>query len=724
MIIRALRAQRFGKFQALALEGLPQGTLALTGPNGAGKSAIAEAICFALFGRTASLPPEAAGDLICWGAGEAEVQLALTLQGTPYTVTRHLGAGGQEASLKRQETLEATGSEAVNRALEGLLGFDFKAFIHTLYLPQGMPWDPLPSETLKAVQGIDALEGVAGELRQEMDREQAAIHALEERLTDLQLELMELDYHEETAQALTKEKEARLKEIAERSRALQALTDLSERLEQALGTLEQRVHTFLATDAQTPYATWRGLVKDLQAGFRELIKVAQEAGHRGPLGSELQRLLATLDERLQSFHRLCQRTRAYRQHLAALLGEEPSPLSLVAQEEPLMRREQQLRKRLGTLRWTFLLLLLPALGAWGVWGSTLLPPDHPLSLALDQDLSLGLLGLAAALTLLDGALYVRASRLAADLQRVRHRLEDMAARIENAWKEAHLLDKSCDLPLPQVVEALGQIMDEGVSRALAEFIHGYRNPLLEEGLLEPFKETFGKAMKACEEEVAGIEDDLLLQVEQNQQAIAQAKEAIERLEQALREEAERRRAFQDLQARIDEGRQAIAAREQHILERQAALELLAETCARIQEQFREDLAAFSGELAARLSEGRYTHMKIDTAYRPLVFSEKRRDFIPLARLSLGDRTLVNLALRLGLAQAQVETAPEDAYPLILDHPFAFLDAHHTQRVLEALPEVSPAFPQRLVMAPELPDSPLALHLQMTRDQTTLHWQGD
>ncbi|RMD71779.1 MAG: SMC family ATPase [Gammaproteobacteria bacterium] len=728
MIVQSIHALDFSKFRHIALDAPPEGTLAVTGPNESGKSTLAELICLALFGHTPQYPPEAVGDLIRWGASEAKVELAFSCQGSPHTVTRYLGARAQEASLRQEGRVLASGIEAVNRAVENLLGYNFRAFVHTLYLPQGDMENTLPLDTLKAIQGIDVLEAVADDLRREMAREQEAIEAQEKRLTDLQLELMELDYHEETARKLEEEKKSHLKAIEAKTRELDRIHAASERLEQALGKLQQQVHAFLSLDVQTPFKTWQERVKSLQEALKALEKEAREAGHRGPFGEEMKHLLEELNRRLQSFQRLCQRTKAYRQHLAALLGEdETSPLSLIAQETPLMRKAQQLRKKLLTARWTFFLLLLPTLAAWVLWGGTLLPPENPLSSlfpAFDDNLSLGLLLTASSLTLLDAIAYMRTSRLSSDYRRVQTRLEEMAARIENARREAHLLDRSCDLPLPQVVEALGQIMDEGISRALAEFIHGYRNPLLGEDILGDFQETLAKAMKAVDMEVAGIEDSLLVKEELDKQDIASRREAIQRLEEALKEEEERRRTFLRLQESVEKGQQAIASHEQHILERQAALELLQDTCAHIQKQFQQDLADFSGKLLSRLSEGHYPYLHIDDRYGIHVFSREKKDFLPWHGLSAGARCLAALALRLGLAEALVETLREDTHALVLDHPLAFLDAPHTRRVLEILPEVSPAFAQRWIMAPELPETDFSLHIRLEREQDVLNVQGD
>ena len=52
MIVRALRAEGFMRYELLELTELPSGVIALVGENEAGKSTIGEAIAFSLFGRT------------------------------------------------------------------------------------------------------------------------------------------------------------------------------------------------------------------------------------------------------------------------------------------------------------------------------------------------------------------------------------------------------------------------------------------------------------------------------------------------------------------------------------------------------------------------------------------------------------------------------------------------------------------------------------------------
>ena len=59
MIIRSVHATNVLKYAELALDNLPAtGLIAISGPNESGKSTIGETVCFALFGRTFSVPED------------------------------------------------------------------------------------------------------------------------------------------------------------------------------------------------------------------------------------------------------------------------------------------------------------------------------------------------------------------------------------------------------------------------------------------------------------------------------------------------------------------------------------------------------------------------------------------------------------------------------------------------------------------------------------------
>ncbi len=141
MILRSLSADDFLRFRRIRLDDLPERALiGLRGPNEAGKTSLGEALAFALFGRTLSIPPERRQEAIRWGARSARVRLAIRIRtGETLIVEREMDqSGGYSASLRVEGAAEprARGPDAVDREVAAALGFDFQAFRYAFYLGQ------------------------------------------------------------------------------------------------------------------------------------------------------------------------------------------------------------------------------------------------------------------------------------------------------------------------------------------------------------------------------------------------------------------------------------------------------------------------------------------------------------------------------------------------------------------------------------------------------------
>lgn len=113
---------------------------AITGPTGSGKSTLLDAIAFALYGLVPRVGRSVAS-LIHPAAREARVRLTFQVGGRVYRVERVRGKRGEgrlfevEPGGEKLFTLETL--DALNRALEELLGLSYEAFTRALLLPQG-----------------------------------------------------------------------------------------------------------------------------------------------------------------------------------------------------------------------------------------------------------------------------------------------------------------------------------------------------------------------------------------------------------------------------------------------------------------------------------------------------------------------------------------------------------------------------------------------------------
>lgn len=228
MIIRALCAENFLKYQRLELNNLPRrGIIAISGPNESGKSSIGETLCFALFGRTFSLSNAGLPKLIRWGAPHCSVTCEFDAGGESYRLVRYLdNEGTQNATLsyKKTDELLASGIEPVADALFDLLGFEYEEFIDSFYLAQREITKPHPhSYAVKSMAGIVVVEYVLDELEGEREALQREADEHSQRLKEIETELAELEFDKSHLPQL----EAALTDVSRsEARAEALLTDL------------------------------------------------------------------------------------------------------------------------------------------------------------------------------------------------------------------------------------------------------------------------------------------------------------------------------------------------------------------------------------------------------------------------------------------------------------------------------------------------------------------
>jgi exonuclease SbcC len=199
MIITALRAENFLKYQQLELADIPRdGIIAISGPNESGKSTIGETLCFVLFGRSFSLAGEGLVKLIRWGAAHCSVTCDFEVEGSGYRLVRYLDTDGvhnAQLMLEGQDEPFANGIEPVADALFDLLGFEYEEFIDSFYLAQREITKPHPhSYAVKSMAGIAVVEYVLDELKQERRAQQLLLDEDNVHLDGILDELDELAF--------------------------------------------------------------------------------------------------------------------------------------------------------------------------------------------------------------------------------------------------------------------------------------------------------------------------------------------------------------------------------------------------------------------------------------------------------------------------------------------------------------------------------------------------
>ncbi len=236
MIIDRIRAQNVLKYAELDIELAERGLIAISGQNESGKSSIGETVCFALFGRTFSIPPAEVTKVVRWGENHCNVTLEFRVEDQAYVLSRFLDRdGNHSAKLARAEDPEdplARGLRPVSDALFAILGFEYAEFIESFYLAQREITTPHPhSQAVKIMAGVAPLERVTrtlqgeiaereellGEVKAEWDAVESDVQALGIRDGDLDRLVEQRDQtesHRRQVEALAGEVDAGVERFA------------------------------------------------------------------------------------------------------------------------------------------------------------------------------------------------------------------------------------------------------------------------------------------------------------------------------------------------------------------------------------------------------------------------------------------------------------------------------------------------------------------------------
>ena len=322
MIITSLWAENALKYSSLDLPDIPaQGLIAVSGDNESGKSSIGECICFALFGRTFSLPPEDVVKIIRWGESRCATKLQfLVADGQRYWITRFLDdEGNHGASLTADGTNKfiARGVKDVDSTLEDLVGFGYTEFIESFYLAQREITTPHPhSAAVKAMAGVAALERAQAECRQEAGRIEVRIEETQRELTNIQDQITELgvepghlddlDAQRASEEAVAKEKQQRIEELE----ALAASYD------DPATTLSSCASDWLGVEPDGAYSRLKAQADDLEGCLREIAPQCGQDERTARPFAELNALAQDWGARLGAFTAVREQASQYRAHLA------------------------------------------------------------------------------------------------------------------------------------------------------------------------------------------------------------------------------------------------------------------------------------------------------------------------------------------------------------------------------------------------------------------------
>lgn len=198
MIINALTAENFRKYKRLELRDIPgKGLITVSGSNESGKTSIADALSFALFGRTYLTDEQNAAKLINWGAKNASVVLTFTEDQDIYQLTRIVNKDGsvdaQLFSEKSADLIADTPQETEDK-LKSILGYGYPTFSDSFYLVQRELSTPNPdSESIKDMVGITEYSRVSNGFQRDNERDNQALSSLRPQYEETYHELKALN---------------------------------------------------------------------------------------------------------------------------------------------------------------------------------------------------------------------------------------------------------------------------------------------------------------------------------------------------------------------------------------------------------------------------------------------------------------------------------------------------------------------------------------------------
>lgn len=172
MILKSLHLQNFRKFQDLLIE-FPDGVTGIIGLNGVGKSTIFEAVAWILYGPVAS---RTSSDQIKREGADAKDdckgELEFIFGEDNYKVTREITGKNltSSASIMRNGSLIATGSDIVSTYIQKKLGMDYKSFYTSIFAKQ---------------KELNALSTMKSSERRPLILKMLGINSLDQIITDI-----------------------------------------------------------------------------------------------------------------------------------------------------------------------------------------------------------------------------------------------------------------------------------------------------------------------------------------------------------------------------------------------------------------------------------------------------------------------------------------------------------------------------------------------------------
>ena len=388
MIIHSIHATNVLKYAKLDLDNIPEkGKIAISGSNESGKTAIAETICFALFGQTFSNGPDNITRIIHWGESSCSVEMVYTGTGnSSYTIFRSVDKQGMHsAEIYRtgEDTPYAIGPQAVQEEIFKVCGFDFEQYLDSLYLAQmEITSSASQSDTIKAIAGTSAIELVIGDIKHEISIERDSIAAIEQEEKSIRNQIASLDIQEDKLAAIEKEKHQYAEQIDIHKEEISTIQDTSTHIREAGTHIQNEGYSLIAAGRGLSIKQWQ----DHLASITDSIKTMRESVNSLEMESELRsggklkKYISKLQSRLSLFEPIKEQGKAYRSEIGSQLDKlggqtEAGTVPLSQQQSGLKRRLFSQRFFRGIMRLLLVVLILVTVLLWSGWWLLTQNPD-------------------------------------------------------------------------------------------------------------------------------------------------------------------------------------------------------------------------------------------------------------------------------------------------------------------------------------------------------------
>ncbi len=303
----------------------------------------------------------------------------------------------------------------------------------------------------------------------------------------------------------------------------------------------------------------------------------------------------------------------------------------------------------------------------------------------------------------------RRSRWLSEMARVQDAVKQLSDTLEQ-WKEAI---RTADAEMQQLPSGYDNALHERLRKELAD--------------LQP---AWDEALRL--HAVAKRLDDLQVRHNELLKAIQTTREQLEQTRQKLQELAYREEEYQQVmdqfvrcESDLRDAETQVRVLQERVKQREEQVVHLEQQWQRLQEHLRElrelqravlrdetvrnwlrsfadqlngevvpELQERAGELLNLLTDGRYTQLQITDEFEFTLYDEER----PKPIISGGEEDIVNLSLRLAMAEMICERSGQPLGLLVLDEVFGSLDADRRENTLQLLRRLRDRFEQIIIIS--------------------------